>query len=260
MLGFDKTRLRNPGLWGGCVGAWNPGLGISGSTLKDNSGANNYGVLTNGPIWKPSQGAYALSFDGTDDYVNLKSPPVLDDLVAMTWAAWIYTNSVTTRQTLLWKGNDVSSIASKLFELTAAGQLRARFTATVSADVSAGTLLERTWYHVAVTFDNNGDRKLRLYLNGVLIGTSAAATGTRDDDSAHEMWIGNRIASGGIPFNGLITDVMVFNTTLEKRLQQLSLRRGIAYETVQRRSRKAAAAGGASVPIFAHHYRTLARA
>jgi len=36
-----------PELWDGCVGAWNPGLGPSGLTLRDWSPYKNHGTLTN---------------------------------------------------------------------------------------------------------------------------------------------------------------------------------------------------------------------
>lgn len=40
-----------PELWKGCVGAWNPGLGVTGLTLRDQSGFGRHGTLTNGPTW-----------------------------------------------------------------------------------------------------------------------------------------------------------------------------------------------------------------
>jgi hypothetical protein len=55
---------KHPELWRGCVGAWNPGLGNTGLSLRDWSGNQNNGTLTNGPTWGVSDGRQALDFDG----------------------------------------------------------------------------------------------------------------------------------------------------------------------------------------------------
>jgi hypothetical protein len=60
---------KHPELWRGCVGAWNPGLGNTGLSLRDWSGGQNNGVLTNGPTWGVSDGRQALTFDGVNDRI-----------------------------------------------------------------------------------------------------------------------------------------------------------------------------------------------
>jgi hypothetical protein len=57
-----------PELWRDCVGAWNPGLGPTGTRLYDWSPYRNHGTLTNmdaGTDWVASQGGYALNMRGS---------------------------------------------------------------------------------------------------------------------------------------------------------------------------------------------------
>jgi hypothetical protein len=66
-----------PELWRGCVGAWNPGLGPTGLTLRDWSGYGNHGTLTNitaQNCWKISEGRHAMEFvSSTDQSVQISS-------------------------------------------------------------------------------------------------------------------------------------------------------------------------------------------
>jgi hypothetical protein len=58
-----RGTAKYPELWDGCVGAWNPGLGNTGLVLRDWSGNQNNGTLTNGPTWGVSDGRQALDFE-----------------------------------------------------------------------------------------------------------------------------------------------------------------------------------------------------
>src|SRR3989338_4761919 len=61
----------------------------SGTTATDTSGNNNSGTLTNGPAWSTGQYGGALSFDGTNDYVNVPDAASLD-LTSWTISAWVF--------------------------------------------------------------------------------------------------------------------------------------------------------------------------
>jgi hypothetical protein len=71
---------KHPELWRGCVGAWNPGLGNTGLSLRDWSGNGNNGTLTGGPTWGVTDGQQALDFDGVDDYVDFGVFPSLNQV------------------------------------------------------------------------------------------------------------------------------------------------------------------------------------
>jgi len=64
------------------------------------------------------------------------------------------------------------------------------------------------WHHVAVTF-NIGDGRVRLYIDGVLVGTSSE-TITSVQITTENMWIGNR-QHEPLPFSGTIDEVIIWN-------------------------------------------------
>lgn len=72
------------------VGIWHFDEG-SGATAFDVSGNGNNGALVNAPVWVAGKKGNALSFDGTDDSVNITGPISLGD----TWtvSVWFKTTS-----------------------------------------------------------------------------------------------------------------------------------------------------------------------
>lgn len=77
----------------GLVGYWPlNGPDISGTTAYDRSDSGNDGTLTNGPTPTIGKVGQALSFDGTDDYVNIGINvynPILSGAAAVTVSAWV---------------------------------------------------------------------------------------------------------------------------------------------------------------------------
>ncbi len=71
------SRSAYPGLWEGLIGAWVPALGVTGGTLRDVSGHGVHGTLVSIPStgWgisnNPRVPGYALTFDGSADYVTM---------------------------------------------------------------------------------------------------------------------------------------------------------------------------------------------
>src|SRR3989344_5140942 len=90
-------------LTSGLVGWWTmdgkdtPWTSSTAATTLDKSGNSNTGTLTNmAQATSPVAGkiGQALSFDNSNDCVNLASPAVLDDMSAITMSAWIYPKSI----------------------------------------------------------------------------------------------------------------------------------------------------------------------
>src|SRR5262249_32853026 len=63
----------------------------SGTTAVDSSGKGNTGTLVNGPT-RTTSGKFgsALTFDGTNDYVNVPDSASLNLTNAVTMEAWVY--------------------------------------------------------------------------------------------------------------------------------------------------------------------------
>ena len=79
------------------IGHWTFDEG-SGSIAGDSSVYDNDGALINGPAWTDNApaGDYAMQFDGQNDYVNVGSRASLDVTQAITIAAWVNPDSLST--------------------------------------------------------------------------------------------------------------------------------------------------------------------
>lgn len=93
----------------------------SGTSAADSVGSNtgtvgsNTGTLTNSPTWSGSGGkiAGALSFDGTDDYVDVGNPASLQITGSVTLSAWINWGTADNNdRVILAKHNASGSIKS----------------------------------------------------------------------------------------------------------------------------------------------------
>jgi hypothetical protein len=91
---------KHPELWDGCVGAWNPGLGNTGLSLRDWSGSQNNGTLTNGPTWGVSEGRQALTFDGVNDFVDFSNvgSPIIPATADFSISMWVYLSAVADQR------------------------------------------------------------------------------------------------------------------------------------------------------------------
>jgi len=211
-----------PSLWTGCVGAWNPGLGPSGSTLRDNSGLGNHGTLTNGPTFAPSGGRYAMSFDGVDDYVNASGKTFIGE---KTITAWIYsTGSVRCGIFGTRVGNNGCAF---VLNSPSAGNLRYYHT-TVGDSNCAAAVAVNIWTHVAVSYSA---ALIIFFKNGSQIAT---ATSFATEITTTSKWIGAEDSTS--VFAGQIDDVRIYNRALSPdEIRLLATRPSIAYEMAPRR-------------------------
>ena len=212
-----------PSLWRGCVGAWNPGLGVSGLTLRDASGFNRHGTLTNGPTWAANQGKYALSFDGTDDYVDTGNSVLrlggLSQLTMMLWARRATTSSAVTMSVI--SGADYLAIAPWI-------DGNVYFQISPSTPSIVDTSLD--FNHWAMTLSGSN---LRGYKNGIeVLNTSGPSVVPTISSS---LLLGY-YSSATRYSTGLMDDIRIYNRALSaQEIRTLSTRRGIAYEMAPRR-------------------------
>lgn len=220
-----------PELWRGCVGAWNPGLGPSGTVLRDWSPFKNHGTLTDmdpGTDWVASQGRYALDFDGSNDHVLT----VANDSVPTTRlaiSAWMYQRTNTSQCALV---SIESPAGQNTFTITPLFMPNSYFVWTDSTTTNIIVSLAdhpklNEWNHVG--FSWNGSQ-ISYFLNGsrrsVTNYNMSVAAGSR-------ILIGRRMVNAAGTLDGLVDDVQVYgNICSESTMRLLASRRGIAYDMI----------------------------
>jgi len=184
----------------------------TGTTVYDRSGNDNNGSFSSAPTWVAGKYGSALSFDGTDDYVDVGGGSAASiHYNNQTIALWFKSDDTLSNGTRrLFDGNYIGiyyddtgagGADNTLFGFVHDGTA---FRAAYSNDTvfNAGV-----WYHVAVTWDNS---TVKLYINGQKQANENSSYDGTIGTSSDQVGIGAD-RNGGSPFDGLIDDVKVYN-------------------------------------------------
>jgi lysozyme family protein len=196
----------------------------SGTTADATSNANT-GTLTNGAAFTTSgKIGNAVSYDGSNDFVNAGSGASLDNLKTsgMTAEAWINPTSLaaSTWGQIIDKAQDANPTNGWIFQAVG-GSNSLDFdhtgTATVQRESALQTLNTNVWQHVVLVWTGSTSSiTIQFYLNGVETGYASTGNNgtTLSDDSARSMSFGcDVIASSPNCFAGKEDEVRVSNTT-----------------------------------------------
>jgi len=173
---------------------------------KDYSDYENNGAIYGSPQFVTGKIGRALSFDGIDDYVNVGSQPSLDDLTEFTWEAWIKMDTLTPNLQKIvdknYKRTRVNSNGALQMDITLSTNIASSIT-------SAGVITIGQWYHTVFTYGDSGDRKVRIYVNGVEQNymTQTAGIGTLSSEAFSNLLIGTDSLWF---FNGTIDEVRIY--------------------------------------------------
>lgn len=206
----------NSDTWGALIATYKIASGST--TAADSSGNNNTGTLTNGPVWMTGgQDNGGLTFDGTNQYVNLGTNPALAGGSAVTVSAWVKP-TVTDGEIIARR--DFSAVQLSWELLINGGQ--AQFTDAVGAGsypdftvTSGSTINTGVWTHIVGVYSNTHG-VLRIYVNGIADGTTNGS-GTIRSDSGVKTFIGaysDASSNPANPFPGTIDDVRIYNRAL----------------------------------------------
>jgi hypothetical protein len=166
-------------------------------------------------------GTNGLEFNGDPaNRLEVTSAPKLEGMSALTIEGWVLTRNIANYEGM--------SVASKriayedgdnynLFIWT--NQLvNARINGVGGSAMISTTAIENdTWYHLAFTFDGQGDtgQKVNLYINGVL-----EDSGDHPDSSVGTggapIWIGELDANRGFPWDGIMDEIAIWNVALSQ--------------------------------------------
>ena len=168
--------------------------------------------------------AWALDFDGADDYVDLGDHADFDQLSdeltieAMIWpdaGASAYSKPILSKRLRLSGVGETTGFGLYYWSFADANQHSVKVTLNTDAGShheysSSGGIVPQEWTHVTTVYDGTS---VLVYLDGQL-DTQAIVTGAiQPNDDPLE--IGSRSDAGGYFFDGLISQVRLWNRALE---------------------------------------------
>ena len=140
--------------------------------------------------------AWSVLFNGTSTTIDAGSETSIDDLhdAAFTAEGW-------AKATGAGSGGGFGTLISKdkwFFRFLGTATIRGTLSCA-GGDVTASYTYtpDGTWNHWAMTWDDAGDRKVRIWRNGVLVATSGGAGTAIVSDAADNMFIGSTTATFG---------------------------------------------------------------
>jgi hypothetical protein len=190
---------------------------MAGDTLHDMSGNGNHGILY-GPVWETGFDGGALSFDGSDDYVQVPHSP------------WFEIAEGTIE--IIFRpigGFTPGPYAEELIEKEAHGPYEGDLEIWLSGNhdgklgvdaeengghhfvYSDSTTWRDKWYHAAYVFSTAG---MKLYVNGILQSDQNAFSASLVSNT-EDLIFGYSSHDQGQYFHGLIDAVRISNVPLD---------------------------------------------
>ncbi|MCA9061860.1 MAG: DUF4347 domain-containing protein, partial [Planctomycetaceae bacterium] len=200
---------------------------------NDSVGSNN-GTLTNGAsVVAGGVSGSTLHFDGVDDFVTVADNAALSITGALTVDAWINVESLPTGWAPIinkWQDGAVNE-RSYFITVKPTGQIQFLVSPdgiSTSSVTSSSAVSLNEWTHVSGVFDAAA-QELRLYIDGIQVGTTAVAFSTLFDN-AQPLLLGSGKVGGGATysyFHGFIDDAAVYARALsDTELQSIVRARG----------------------------------
>jgi hypothetical protein len=154
---------------------------------------------------------YVAKFDGTSSYVNVPYSSALNPGSAITVSAWIKLSALPPSGAylrVLDSGAGWPSENYYFFEDPTSNKMSFSANEVDSPDTIA--LSADTWYYIVGVYDGS---YVRVYLNGTQQGGGTAATGAMNNHVG-PLTIGS--ANGANYYNGIISNVQIYNTSLSQ--------------------------------------------
>ncbi|OGH33280.1 MAG: hypothetical protein A3A47_01410 [Candidatus Levybacteria bacterium RIFCSPLOWO2_01_FULL_37_20] len=202
----ERTSLYN--FAPGPVGYWKMDE-KTGTSANDSSGNANTGTIT-GATWKPGKFGASLDYDGTDDVNTITNASAIDlnTNSAYTFEAWVYADSAGEGSggQIYQKGATtflrVDTLSGANLDVEAQLDLA---TTDATLNISA-PITTNTWHHIAVTYEDDSDDEITIYIDGVNRGSSTDGSGAPAADT-------NNLLIGGTTtdnFDGKIDDFKMY--------------------------------------------------
>lgn len=228
-IAYDYNRGAPIGWWkfDECQGetAYNASLipdlnGIIDPNASGNTASGNCTSGTATHMWNDgANGKFygSLGFDAIDDIVTITNSNSIDMdgglSEGLTLAAWVYVNSDGEND----NGHIVAKSDTTFIKVS--GESGGRVTIDGSLDLSTdatvsvnSAITTGAWHHIALSWTNDSDDEITLWIDGQSRGTSTNGVGPPSSDTTN-LFIGNRSAEDRT-FDGQIDDVRVYNYEL----------------------------------------------
>ncbi len=264
------SRSRYPRLWDGCVGAWCPSLGHTGSRLFDASPYANWGTITNAAsdtVWSVNNGGYCLDLDGTNDRVDCSTlASRINPLTRGSISLWVRFDTVASSQVMfaMSDSTDVNGWLLFYFNSTDVANQRLYFGVYENnGEVANNEFLGcpdpvvGQWNHYVLTQDGSN---AIITFRGLRYGANPASVAWLNNVSgANDVSWGDYVTSAGrgLRFNGQIDDMRIYDRVLHREeIGLLARRRAIAYEPEYQPAyyTETDAGGGVAKPVLFHNH------
>ena len=240
----QRGRLKHESLWRGCIGAWAPCLGQSGSTLRDHSPYGNHGTLTSmdpATDWVSRNGTHALDFDGTNDWIDVTLPTGLIS-GPYSFGGWVYVDSIATTRTIFSVTDRASTIRFDILEIRSS-QFSIAARNTVFTNTLFGSPVVGELVHVFCSGYSATNR--RVFVNGNYVTTHTTSSNLLGANATGFIIGRSRVSVSTEQFDGAVVESHLFSRAVsDAEVKTLGSRPGIMYEQNHRRSYKSAAAPG----------------
>jgi len=154
---------------------------------------------------------YALDFDGLNDYLDCGNITALNFQSAFSTSAWINYSGVPSGTSHVVLSGGSGSTNRFWYQLISSNKIRYGSGAGNSTDVTISTISSGSWHHIATV--HNGT-SLDIYLNGVKQNSSPVTVNAVSTQIGNNFTIGEYFSQVGYLWNGQLSNVALWNTTL----------------------------------------------
>ena len=177
---------------------------------------NGYGwveLQSDGTGAAPFQNTNSLSFDGTNDYLDLGTAyDHSGDMTISLWAKYTDINS-----SYLWLASRMVAHPSYQYNIYLRGETTGAkslsFSTSSGSSIASGTVSHNTWTNLLFSVQSGVAGGTKLYINGVV--ETLSATHTVTSASSSTQYIGRSGRYLTYAFKGLIDEVAYFDSALD---------------------------------------------
>ena len=206
---------------GGLVGFWSfngPDVtSTSSPTATDVSGNSNLAALISGPQFIPGFIGQAVTFDGSDDYLDIEDSSSLDLDGDLTISMWINpaANAAQASNANILRKEDSSQNTGFGIESTGATTNNYYFGWKSSGNhcwaTGAFTLTANTWQHLVI--QKSGTTR-QVFINGVDVGADCTASSATIGTNGASLQVGGWTIQGARDWEGSIDELRFYNRAL----------------------------------------------